>query len=386
MAKVMDFIRLLRGLTEEEQYLLEQAQSFLAKKQFKSVARMLKQRKIELSQGKVTIVDVDYPKIKALSSDVKAFTENTNETISRKIRELSLQTFSQNAFDKLQGYIAPNIVGMNAVKQAAVLQLFAPDHVHMLLLGDPGTGKTDILRSISDLYPVSSFGLGSGTSGCGLAVTVKGKEVQKGLLPLADNGICCIDELNLLKEENRASLYNAMEKGFITYNKGGHNYRFDARITVVATANPKGDKFDGDTVLKLKKQLPFDSALLTRFHMVFIVRKPDIEGFKKITSRIIKDKKHKVTKADVDFIKEYIKRSEALGDIKLPSTFEKQIVDFTADLKKKEKDYLVEISPRFVIGIVRLAKASARSELRKEVSGKDISRVKEILVKSLRIV
>jgi len=190
--------------------------------------------------------------------------------------------------------------------------------------------------------------------------------------------------LNLLKEENRAALYNAMEKGFITYDKGGHHYKFDARISVIATANPKGDKFTGKNIESLKKQLPFDPALLTRFHLTFLVRKPDAERFREIAKNIIKDRKIRVSRQEIKFVQDYIKKANELG-VEIPSRMEQEIVDFVAELKKDEEEYLVEISPRLVVGFVRMAKAAARAELRQKVEKEDIMLVKDIVRESLKI-
>jgi replicative DNA helicase Mcm len=180
--------------------------------------------------------------------------------------------FASQAEEKIFSLIAPNIIGLDEVKKAGLIQLFAKDKVHILLLGDPATGKTDILRSIADLAPISSYGLGSGASKAGLTVAVIGKDIAKGLLPMADNGIACIDELNLLKTADRAGLFNAMEKGFITYDKADSHLKIDARIKVFATANPEGERFVGRTIDVIKKQIPFDPALLSRFHLIFLIR------------------------------------------------------------------------------------------------------------------
>jgi replicative DNA helicase Mcm len=254
------------------------------------------------------------------------------------------------------------------------------------LLGDPGTGKTDILRSAAKLSPVSSFGLGSGTSGAGLVVTVKGNEVIKGLLPMADKGICAIDELNLMKKEDYAGLYNAMEKGFVSYDKGGKHYKFDARIRVVSTANPKGDKFEGKNVEELRKEIPFDSALLTRFHLIFFIKKPGLEKFKKIAESILSGEKTKVKKGDIEFIKGYIKAvDDKIRNVEFPKERQKEVINFVEEIKKKEEEHLIEISPRFVIGIMRLCKSLARMEARDSVQTKDIERIKEIVIDSLKI-
>ncbi|NJL43742.1 MAG: hypothetical protein HC945_00235 [Nitrosarchaeum sp.] len=302
--------------------------------------------------------------------------------MERTTYERAFQAFSQQAPATLKILIAPGIVGMDEIKEAAALQLFAKEPIHILLLGDPGTGKTEILRAIEDLAPVASFGLGSGTSGAGLAVTVKGKEVSKGLLPLADNGICCIDELNLMKHQDMASLYNAMEKGFITYNKGSDKLRFDARVRVLATANPKGDRFVGNTPDTIQKQLPFESALLSRFHLAFIVRKPTSQEFVQITRSIVTRERKAIKKTDAAFLKRYVANAESL-DVEFSKAYEPAIVGFIEDIAKDEKDFITDVSPRLVIGIIRLAKACARMRLSATVDKTDIKTALRLLKSSL---
>jgi replicative DNA helicase Mcm len=273
---------------------------------------------------------------------------------------------------------------MDDIKLSCAIQLFANEKSHILLLGDPGTGKTDIIRSASELHPISSFGLGSGTSGAGLGIAFRGDEMIKGLLPLANKGLCCIDELNLLKNEDRASLYNAMEKGFITYDKASKHIQVEADVSILATANPKGDKFVGWVVETLKKQLPFDSALLSRFHLIFLIRKPDIKEFLEITKHIIRGDKKKEIEANKKFVKEYVEYARSL-EVEVPKVFEKNIGEFIKELKKNESKYLIEVSPRLVVGFIRFAKASARMDLRRYVTSIDLERVKKIFLSSLQI-
>jgi replicative DNA helicase Mcm len=391
MADFIDVIRRMRKLSPEEEDSLGLLDWYIGAKQKRVLKGLLKERKVKVEQESFSmgglIDNMTLPRLVVLKKedDVGEFVDAVNKAVDAKTRDLLFKEFSKTIHDKCSQIIAPNIVGFETVKKATALQLFSPEHVHILLLGDPGTGKTQVLSAATELAPISSMGLGSGTSGVGLAVTVKGKEVIKGLLPLADNGLCAIDELNLMKEESRASLYNAMEKGFVSYDKGGHSYKFDARISVLATANPKGDKFTGTTVEQLKKQLPFDPALLSRFHLTFLVRKHGTEEFKKITKALIRKDKTGLSKKELGFLKDYVGQAHSLGSIKLPKRFEQEIVDFIADIKENEKKYLVEISPRLVVGFTRLAKSSARMELRTEVCEKDVALVKQIVKESLKV-
>jgi len=374
-----------KKLDKESQLNLGSLEKFVNKKRLKLIKKLLKQKRIEIYQKSfnTTLTNgMRYPQVKA-GEGIDA--DDVNKEIENEVKKQVYAEFSQNAFEKITESIAPNISGMEHIKKAAALQLFSKQPIHILLLGDPGTGKTDILRSAAELSPASSFGLGSGTSGAGLIVTVKGDEVIKGLLPKADQGLCAIDELNLMKKEDYAGLYNAMEKGFVTYDKAGKHFKFDARVKMLATANPKGDKFDGQNIGELKKEIPFDSALLSRFHLVFMIRKPDLEQFKEIAKSIISNEDNDVKKENINFIKGYIEHIQGQEDIDFPKEYQQQIIDFIEDIKKNEGNYLIDITPRFVVGVMRLCKALTRAEGRYEVEEADIRKVKGIVRKSLKI-
>jgi len=389
--KFMDLVRSVLPLGDKQKLALEQVSKYLEKEDIVSLKSLLKQKRVSIVDSKLDISPqlLDSSLSYTFHADstersVKDFIESVNKRILDSIMERSYIKFSKKANEIVPKFIAMNIRGFNNVKKAAALQLFATEPIHILLLGDPGTGKTDIIRSAANLHKISSFGLGSGTSGAGLTATVKGKEISEGLLPKANKGICAIDELNLMEDKDRGSLYNAMEKGFVTYDKGGQHHRFEAKVRVLATANPKGDRFAGKTVESLKQQLPFDSALLTRFHLIFLIRKPDLQQFKEISRKILRGDKVKKGGGDEKFIQGYVSYAENVK-VKIPKKFEQEIVDFVADIKANEKNYLIEVSPRIVIGFTRLAKAAARMRLGTEVKEEDIKLVKEIVTEGLKL-
>ncbi|MBR9675452.1 hypothetical protein GOV05_00395 [Candidatus Woesearchaeota archaeon] len=386
-----DLIRLLLPTNSTRREHLRNLKNFFDTKNYWKIKALIKSKKAGVSYDSLnTSTDFltfsNYPILNVAvdEENTKKFVELANQIIQEKTYEDAYQRFKKEAEQKIISLIAPNIKGLDTVKLASALQLVSTENTHILLLGDPGTGKTDILRSSTEIHPKTSMGLGSGISKAGLSVAFDGKQMIKGLLPLADQGICCIDELNLMRKEDRASLYNAMEKGFITYDKANKHIRLDARISVLATANPKGDNFVGWMTDTLKKQTPFDAALLSRFHLVFLIRKPDIKEFLEITRQIIRQEKKKESIANKNFAKKYVEHSRSI-EVEFPKTFEKEVVSFVESLKKKEKDYLVDISPRLVIGFIRFSKASARMNLRSKVNYADIKKVKKIFVESLDI-
>jgi replicative DNA helicase Mcm len=363
-----DLIKMLFPLRKEKKQAFEMATPYLDAGELRVLKQYLKlDRTFPVIQkfhtSKEVFADKEWPFFKSHLHDdeLQRFLSNINTTMAEKAKHEAFIAFAPTALDRIAECIAPNIVGLEEMKQATSLQLFAKEAVHILLIGDPGTGKTDILRSVHQLAPIGSFGLGSGTSGAGLGAMAKGDEIIKGLLPMADLGIACIDELNLMKGKDVAALYNAMEKGFITYDKGGKHEQLPARVRICATANPSGDTFIGKSTEAIRKQIPFEDALLSRFHFVFIVRKPTDEEFAEITARIVTGKKARITKEDVLFIKEYVKYAHEL-EVTIDPRFEQQIVDFIKELKKDEKQFLMEVSARTVVGIVRVVKAISAAE------------------------
>ncbi|MFW5746460.1 MAG: hypothetical protein ACOCWQ_02830, partial [Nanoarchaeota archaeon] len=123
----------------------------------------------------------------------------------------------------------------------------------------------------------------------------------------------------------------------------------------------------------------------TRFHLVFFVRAPNVERFVAITKKIVDNLNIELTEADIAFLQDFVSYAE---DIKVdfPDDLKKRIVEFTKGLKSNEKDYLVDISPRLVHGIVRLATASARISLRRKVLDHDLEVAERIMKTSLEIV
>ncbi len=386
-----DLLRLILPLSKTRRQHLEAYQSYLEPNQAEHAKHLFKRKLIGISYRTLD-VNQHYAKSRAypqadLAKEDKELSKTVsawNATIERQAEEKAHEEFSRKAQTAIPKLIAPHIVGMDAAKKAAAWQLFSKERFHILLLGDPGTGKTEILRATDQFAPKSSFGLGSGTSGAGLSAAKKGNKLVKGLLPQAHKGIACLDELNLMKTQDRGALLNAMEKGFVTYDKGGTHQQIPAEARILATANPKGDRFVGASIQFLKEQLPFDPALLSRFHLVFFIRRPSKQEFLRITRQVVRDDKQRITAGDVKFIRGYIEHAHNL-DVKFDKTLEPMITDAFDDLKSNEDDYLVELSPRLVLGVVRMAKARARMALRQKTTQKDLEEALQVFKKSLPV-
>lgn len=380
---LLDLAKLVLPASGDKQKLLSVANKYLSSEDFRDLKYFLKMDKLfgyVHDYGTTVLGVTEWVEFRTHVGDaeVKEFINRVNKEIKSAVDQEAFEEFAPHAQKRIPKLIANNIVGLDQAKFAAALVLFAKEPFHILLLGDPGTGKTDILRAAAALSPKGSFGLGSGASGVGLAATFKGDELLEGLLPQADQGLACIDELNLMKVKDRASLYNAMEKGFVTYDKGGKHVQLQARVRVLASANPKGDKFVGAGATILKKQVPFQQALLSRFHLVFMIRRPSKKELGKIAGKIVRGEKQTLKKGDVSFVQSYV--AWALQQkVTFPKQFEHQIVDFVENLHDDEKKFLVEVGPRTVIGIVRMSQALARMQGKDVVEQKELKRVLELV-------
>ncbi len=400
---LVDMIKGLKPLKKSQKENLLMIKDCLDSKEYKLLKKLIKSGKVVIDFYNVKIdglIKKFYPKLMVLTKDkdIINFCDSIYIKIDEKNRNNQYRVFSKNAHKIIPKYIAPKIVDMLEVKQSVMLMISSKDPIHILLLGDPGTGKTEILRSCVNLSRIGQYGLGSGISGAGLSVSFRGDQMIKGLLPLADGGVCAIDELNLMKDDDRASLYNAMEKGFITYNKANKHINLPTRVKVIATANPKSDSFNfnvkgsnNSNVLKvsskilkenIKKQLPFDSALLSRFHLVFFIKKHTADEFKKISKSIVENHEFKVSNEIMEFIKDYLEYVSE-NKVNLPKYIEEMIVNYVSKLKENEDNYIIDITPRLVVGIVRMVKAKARIGMKNQADESDFNFVNNIVDFSL---
>ncbi|KAL0056459.1 hypothetical protein WJX82_011572 [Trebouxia sp. C0006] len=142
--------------------------------------------------------------------------------------------------------------------------------VHMLLVGDPGTGKSQFMQYAAKLSPRAVMSSGRGSSSAGLTVTAikDGGQwaLEAGALVLADGGVCCIDEFDGIKEADKTSIHEVMEQQTLSVAKAGLVTSLTTRTTVFGAMNPRGNPRHS-----IAEQTSLSGPLLSRFDILLPV-------------------------------------------------------------------------------------------------------------------
>jgi replicative DNA helicase Mcm len=296
-----------------------------------------------------------------------------------------------DAYERLVNSIAPVIIGHLAEKEAILLLLAGgnatvlPDgtklrgDINALFVGDPGTGKSEMLKFASQVAPRGLYASGRGTTAAGLsAAVIREKNVlmlEAGVVVLADQGIACIDEFEKMKPEDRTALHEMMEQHTVTIAKGGIYATLNARTAILAACNPVLGRYNPfQNLTENIGTLPI--PLLTRFDLIFVFRdQPNPAEDEKLASHIlaVHARRTYTTPPPIEFslLKKYLAyvkkvsptlTREAMGRLK----------DYYLELRKGSgSEDSIPPTPRTLEAMIRVATARARILLREEVTEED---------------
>ena len=323
--------------------------------------------------------------------------------------------------------IAPSIFGMDYIKESLMLQLFGGvarlnedgtrnrGDIHILLMGDPGVAKSQLLSYMSKLSPRGRFTSGQSASAAGLTAaavqdpTADGRwTLEAGALVLADLGLAAIDEFDKMNEGDRSSMHEAMEQQRISISKAGINASLRTRCAILAAANPKKGKFEPVSEIPFTSQINLSPPLVSRFDIIWLLTDdPDENKDAKIANHIIKNRLRGVSELLVnegsapdpskssaelkissddsemlprELIRKYIAHAKRTVHPNLTDEATNLIVKFYIDTRKKGGNSTdsVSITARSLEALARLAEASARIRLSQDATLEDAERAIEI--------
>jgi DNA replication licensing factor MCM2 len=335
---------------------------------------------------------------------------------TKKIRELAR---SPNARERIINSIAPSIYGMTDVKTGIAMAMFggmpkvaAGRHrirgdINVLVVGDPGLAKSQFLKYIEQTSQRAVYTSGKGASAVGLTAAVNRDEhgefcLEGGAMVLADNGLCLIDEFDKMNDQDRTSIHEAMEQQSISISKAGIVATLQARCSVIAVANPLDGCYDPS--LPFNKNVDLSDPILSRFDVLFVLRdEADTAQDERLADHVVcshirshptatpeeANTKPKFTQSmysdpvDQELLKKYIHFARENIQPRFAEVDKEKLTQFYADIRQEAfRSGGAPMTVRHIDGMIRLAEANAKMELRNHVLSKDVDHAIALMLES----
>ncbi|XP_063231306.1 DNA replication licensing factor Mcm5 [Bacillus rossius redtenbacheri] len=301
---------------------------------------------------------------------------------------------SPGLYERVSRSVAPSIFGAADIKKAIACLLFGgsrkrmPDgltrrgDINVLLLGDPGTAKSQLLKFVQRVSPIGVYTSGKGSSAAGLTASVtrdpatRNFVMEGGAMVLADGGVVCIDEFDKMREDDRVAIHEAMEQQTISIAKAGITTTLNSRCSVLAAANSVYGRWDET---KGEENIDFMPTILSRFDMIFIVKDEHDEQRDKTLAKHVMNVHMNAGRATDEaegelslmLLKKYIqfcrstcgpRLSEAAGE-KLKSRYVLMRSGTREHELETDKRHAIPITVRQLEAVIRISESLAKMQL-----------------------
>ncbi len=298
-------------------------------------------------------------------------------------------------YQKLATSLAPGIYGHQRIKEALILQfvggvkklrddgVMSRGDIHVLLIGDPGAGKSQLLKRAAVVAPKARFVSGKGVSGAGLTAAVvkdeflQGWSLEAGAMVLANKGILMIDEMDKMTDEDRSAMHEGMEQQTISISKANIQATLRCETTILAAANPKLGRFD--PYEPIAKQINMPPALINRFDLIFSIKDlPDKEKDEELAHFVLSlHKRHETAAVDVptDLLRKYLIYARQKIVPRLTDQALEELKEYYVKMRSSGGEdkgiKAIPISARQLEALVRLSEAAAKVRLSDTITRKD---------------
>ncbi|MDR4490840.1 MAG: minichromosome maintenance protein MCM [Candidatus Nitrosocosmicus sp.] len=319
-------------------------------------------------------------------------------------------TALRNNYDlpqKLVNSFAPHIYGHEIHKEAILLMIVGSitrdgnrGDSNILFVGDAGLAKSEMLKFAMKITPRGLYTTGGGSSAAGLtAAVVKDKSgammLEAGAVVMADQGLCCIDEFDKLKGDDRAKLHEAMEQQTCSIAKGGIVATLNARTSILAAANPINSVYDPLENIVANTGLP--PTIISRFDLIYVLKDViNMEDDSAVADYVLgipstNNKQQLVMKQygsfDAEFLSKYIMYvkhyQKELPELTIEAKMDiKYYYNMLRQRAEKDSNNAVQsmtVTPRIIKALERLSIARARLLLKDKVTIRETDRAKFLM-------
>ncbi|ORY76848.1 MCM-domain-containing protein [Leucosporidium creatinivorum] len=339
-----------------------------------------------------------YLRVLGLELDTDGTGRGSRNFTAEEEEEFGAMARGENFYERFAESIAPSIFGNGDIKKAIACLLFGgskkvlPDgmrlrgDINVLMLGDPGTAKSQLLKFVEKVSPIAVYTSGKGSSAAGLTASVQrdpqSREfyLEGGAMVLADGGVVCIDEFDKMRDEDRVAIHEAMEQQTISIAKAGITTILNSRTSVLAAANPVFGRYDD--MKSPGENIDFQTTILSRFDMIFIVKDEHDEARDRTIAHHVMNihmnrasENQAVGEIDIDKMKRYVAYCKARCAPRLSNDAAEKLSSHFVALRKQvqqvERDNnersSIPITVRQLEAIIRISESLAKMTLATEV-------------------